>query len=231
MKQLQRIVSAGVLGIVVSLLSGCAKEAFTPDPHDPRLPMYTEGGNQVGGALINNVSWKTSLNSVEGNKAFYFTDCPTGDSLTVHLNGIFNEGSHKNAPVNFTVVIKNTSLDTYQDLEELESTELVLDGTQNYVILKDYEWFFETGVYYYYGGTGKLVIKNVKTVEDITLSYADGVAHHPCIVSGTFEFSFPQGNIKVESGRFDFRIDAGYWDKGERSDVQCLYTRPYKRMM
>lgn len=42
--------------LVVLFLTSC-DAVFVPDPVDPRLPKYTEDGNNVAGALVNGDLW------------------------------------------------------------------------------------------------------------------------------------------------------------------------------
>jgi hypothetical protein len=70
--------------LLLLLMQACKQENFKPDRRDSRLPKYTERGNQVGGALINNVAWKTNYKAFAFgiHHAFYMINHRDGDSLT-----------------------------------------------------------------------------------------------------------------------------------------------------
>src|SRR6478752_4585042 len=46
------------IGVLAFLLIAC-ESLYIPDPIDPRLPKYTDRGNDVGGALVNGRLWKS----------------------------------------------------------------------------------------------------------------------------------------------------------------------------
>src|SRR6188768_698816 len=46
------------IGILAFLFTAC-ESIYIPDPIDPRLPKYTDRGNDVGGALVNGRLWRS----------------------------------------------------------------------------------------------------------------------------------------------------------------------------
>lgn len=125
--------------IALLLLTRCSNEKFIPDPNDARLPRYTEEGNMVGGALVNDVAWKTRRESkaLGVYEAFYFTNYANGDSVTLDLQGKFTEGQMKDRTFDFFLVFKGMQLKNITDLIAFEGRTFTLDGMNNYVIVYD----------------------------------------------------------------------------------------------
>lgn len=217
MKQLKILLTIGLLGAMTLFLYGCLEEKFVPDPSDPRLPKYTESGNQVGGALINDVAWKTDFSpssiGTGGNRSFYFTNYSSGDSVTLTLDGLFTEGINRGSPISFIVVLKNMSIQKLEDITHFDGQTFILDGKANYVIIEDSFWAIQDSVGYYYGGTGKVILKNVKTIKNTTFRRQNGEKYNPLIVAGTFEFNVDEISTVVTLGRFDFYINDDYLDQ------------------
>jgi hypothetical protein len=216
MKQLKILLTVGLLGAMTLFLYGCLlEEKFVPDPSDPRLPKYTESGNQVGGALINDVAWKTdfSTSGMGGNRSFYFTNYSSGDSVTLTLDGMFTEGINRESPISFIVVLKNMSLQKLEDIKLFNGQTFILDGKVNYVIIEDGFSTIQDSIYYYYGGTGKVILKNVKTIKNTSFRRQNGEKYNPLIVAGTFEFNVDEISTAVTLGRFDFYINDDYLDQ------------------
>ena len=215
MKQLITIKIA-ILVFAILLLNSCRQEIFVPDNTDPRLPAYTEKGNQVGGALVNNIAWKTNFFTtidMGWNRSFYFTNYTNSDSITLDLDGSFTEGQYKDIFLDFTFVLRNISLNKFEDIEMLNGQTFTLDGIENYVIIRDFEGILKDNVHFYYGGKGQLEFKTVKKV-NYTWPRGNGERYYPLIVAGTFAFKFEKDSINVESGRFDFEINDDYLDQG-----------------
>jgi hypothetical protein len=179
------------------------------------VPKYTENGNQVGGALVNGIAWKTdfSIGFNFTNRAFYFTNYSSGDSVTLNLDGTFTEGANNERPLNFVVVLKNMSLHKLEDIKHLAGQTLILDANPNYALIDDGFRTIRDTVEYYYGGTGKITFKKVKPLTNISLSGQNGERYNPLIVAGTFEFHFEQDSIDVTMGRFDFQINDSYLEQ------------------
>lgn len=213
MRGFKVLLSLALVVAVIAVLPGCIEEKFIPDPSDPRLPKYTENGNQVGGALINDVAWKTDFSTnfgLQGNRSFYFTNHGAGDSVTLTLDGIVTEGTNKDAPISFIVVLKNRSLEKLEDIASMDGETFLLDGEVNQVILDDRYETIRHGVDYHYGGSGRITFRNIRTVRNTTITRQNGDKYNPLIVAGTFEFSFSEISTTVKLGRFDFYINDYY---------------------
>jgi hypothetical protein len=216
MKHLKAILTLGILGSIVFFFDSCLEEKFIPDPADPRLPKYTENGNQVGGTLINDVAWKTDFwSSIDmgWNRSFYFTNYRSGDSATLTIDGRFTEGFNKDRPLSFIVVLKNISFGKLEDIKSLDGQTLTLDGTTNYAMIDDRSWTIRDSTDHYYGGIGEITVRSVNVIKNTTIQRQNGEKYNPLIIAGTFEFSFEQDLIHVTSGRFDFYINDNYLDQ------------------
>lgn len=193
----------------VLALSGCLIEKFNPDPDNPNLPKYTEEGNQVGGALVNKVAWKTDYAvNYDGPTAsvFYFTNFSEGDSVMVTLSGKYNEGTKKNFPLDFLISIKGLQLGSTDEIKNLKGRTFLLDGVQNQAICLDSFESLKTHKDKYFSGEGRFLIKNVKEIKSLSFTRPTGEKYNPLIVSGLFDFEFKRDSIKIESGRFDFQV-------------------------
>lgn len=212
MKELKIILAVTFIVSLVLFASGCLEETFIPDPSDPRLPKYSEDGNQVGGALVNDVAWKTDYeaNFNYTKRSFFFTNYSSGDSITIHFDGIFTEGKSKDRPLRFVVVVKKIQLSGLEDLKTLERRSFNLDGITNYAVLDDGFRAIQDSIDYFYGGTGAITFTQVKPMIDLTFTDPNGEKYHPLIVAGNFRFHFDQPSIDVTMGRFDFRIADDY---------------------
>jgi hypothetical protein len=202
--------SVGLICLIV-IVAACRKEGFVPDPDDARLPKYTESGNMVGGALVNDVAWKTRWESkTQGEyKAFYFTNYPAGDSVTLDLQGIFIEGPNRDREFDFLLVFKGIQIRNVDDLKAFEGRTFALNGQNNYVVINDYTDGEFDVTPTYTGGIGTFSINAVK--ENSRITYYRGIGdnrepYHPVVIAGTFNFEFPSASLKVESGRYDFFI-------------------------
>ncbi len=169
---------------------------FVPDPTDPRLPKYTEEGNNVAGAIVNGEIWKSvvTVGFMYVGDDPYINICQQRDSITIHFKGNTNG---KNASIEFH--LKGLNISDFEDLVSLQGKKIQLDGVKN------------TG-YYYNGyhkinyekkGIGQLYIKNVKI---------EGRDSPIVTLSGTFGFTVTNADgkkIKVSYGRFDYIFSEG----------------------
>jgi hypothetical protein len=215
MKTITNLVSSICIVILLTTLKSC-DETFVPDPQDSRLPKYTETGNKVAGALINDVAWKTNwfVSEAGANRCFYFTNYAQGDSIALHLDGIYTEGPSNDAPINFTFIIKTvTQLNNVDNVKLLTGQTFQLDGRDNYVNIDDRSEMINENVGAYLHGTGELTINNVKVIQSTTWTRDNGEKYNPLIVAGTFNFNFASPEIVVKSGRFDFVVNDAYVDQ------------------
>jgi hypothetical protein len=178
--------------VVVFLIATACNGIFIPDPIDPRIPKYTEEGNNVAGAFFNDKIWnsvvKAGFNQVSDRP--YITVWSEKDSLSLRLTGRISEES---SSIEFH--LKGLKITKFADLLVLNGQKIQLDGinTAGYFI-RNY-----TPEDYAHKGTGQIYFRNVKT-EDTS---------GKIILSGTFSLSFIDWNgniLKVTSGRFDYRI-------------------------
>lgn len=168
---------------------------FVPDPIDPRLPKYTEEGNNVAGAFVDDVFWK----SVVGYH-FAVTDrpqmilFPPKDSLVLYFYGSTQD---KSATIEFH--LKGSKVTQFNDLAAWEGKKILLDGTSGRGIYNDCETSTE-----FRSQTGQFYLKHVDLVKGI--------------ISGTFGFTAIDKTgkiIKVKSGRFDYTEPEILLESGE----------------
>lgn len=178
--------------VVVFLIAMACNGIFIPDPIDPRIPKYTDEGNNVAGAFVNNHIWRSvvtvGFNYVSDSP--YITVWPERDSLLLRFTGCISE---ENSSIEFH--LKGLNITKFADLLALSGRKIQLDGinTVGYYI-ENY-----TPSDYNYKGAGQIYFRDVKT----------GNTSGTMILSGTFSFSFNESNekvLKVTSGRFDYRV-------------------------
>ena len=203
--------ATGILLLLVATgLFGCLKEKFEPYRGDRRLPKYTEKGNQVSGALINNVAWKTHFKPFRSGRTEVFSlrNNALGDSLVVELRGEINEGAGLGKSVTFLFVIRGFQLTRLQDVEKLHETRFPLNGTRIYAILHDPYRVYSDSTKSRSNAVGALYFKRVREKTDLSFTRGNGSSYHPFIASGTFDFTIAhQGRtIEVKNGRFDFYL-------------------------
>ena len=96
MKRFGFLNSPLLVGLVLMLIS--CKGVFIDDPLDPRLPKYSESGNNVAGAFINNTTWR----SIVRYTLTTVTDKPLisvfaiHDSLVIHFEGEMDWAIYRN---------------------------------------------------------------------------------------------------------------------------------------
>ncbi|BDX39512.1 hypothetical protein CYCD_28670 [Tenuifilaceae bacterium CYCD] len=98
------------------------------------------------------------------NRSFYFTIYTNSDSITLYLDGNFTEGEYKDMFFDFTFVLRNISLNKFEDIEMLNGLTFTLDGIENYVMIEEFEGVLKDNVHSLYGGKGQLEFKTVKKV-------------------------------------------------------------------
>ncbi|HEY4785285.1 MAG TPA: hypothetical protein VIH57_04520 [Bacteroidales bacterium] len=190
------------LVLLLVLLGSCGGE-FIPDPIDPRLPKYTEEGNDAAGAFINEKIWKSvvSVDFMSVGDQPYITLFTAKDSLTI----LFEGNSSVYRYIEFR--LSGLSIYRFEDLQLLNNKKIFLDGKKSSgVCHRNYCPPYESG--YYSTGcpetgiSGQLYIKNVAMRDSLTQA----------ILSGTFGFTFndPVSGInEVSYGRFDYRFGKG----------------------
>lgn len=180
-----------LLAVIFLLLIAC-NGIFVPDPIDPRIPKYTEEGNNVAGAMIDDNIWKSIVTS-----GFpHVIDEPLiairqeKDSLIIKF---FGSTLGENSSLEFHLTGLNIT--KFGDLVVLEGKKIQLDGIKNagYYIENDNPSGYNNR------GFGQIYFKKV---------HLDSLSSK-ITLSGTFGFSINDLNgkaIKVSSGRFDYGI-------------------------
>lgn len=180
-----------LLVVIFLVIIGC-DGIFVPDPIDPRIPKYTEEGNNVAGAIIDGKIWESVVKI--GFPSVY--DQPfimlwqVNDSLSLRFSG---STSGESSSIEFH--LSGLNITNFEDLVSLNGQKIQLDGIKNagYYIENYTPWT------YHNKGIGQIYFKSVRfenSTSKITLS-------------GTFGFSTtaPNGiSTKVSSGRFDYHI-------------------------
>lgn len=169
-----------VLPFFVVMLS-CGSE-WISDPIDPRLPMYTENGNNVAGAFVNGVLWEARdggslLQDYSIPRFDYFTD---EDSLVIEFKDI-------------VFVLQNIEIENIDGLASYAGRKFSIESGSNGVYFGGLE-YRDCEV----SGIGQFYLRTVKNKKS------------GMIMAGTFSFTIDHpncGRIEVTHGRFDFRIN------------------------
>lgn len=189
--------------LLLFLLPGC-EGIFAPDPVDPRLPKFTESGNNVAGALVNGEVWQSVISIYPGQAMFLARNSPkitsfyNRDSLVIKFNGTLEDDLFS---VEFH--LKGWKIEKFSDFSMLKNKKIELNGTANTGTAILYN-SSEDLVYYGTQGIGQLYIKQVLFEND-----SSDVA----IFSGTFGFTcFDKLHkpCEVSYGRFDYTLNVGY---------------------
>jgi hypothetical protein len=201
-----RYLISAMLVLILFKVSGCLEEKFIPDPGDPRLPKYTESGNEVAGALISNMAWKTNFKTffdAPPSYDFYIYNYPNTDSIIVRIQGTINDGPNKGAPIDFSIGIKGAGIKTYQELKNLKNRIFFIDGKTNYSTLEDEAMILDGKTESFKNGMGTFYFVNVQRPKN----------DDRYILSGTFDFRFQtlSGQVDVKKGRFDFTVSGGQY--------------------
>lgn len=182
-----------LLVLVIAFAAYACNGIFVPDPIDPRLPKYTESGNNVAGAFVNNQVWESTvtwgLYDYSDTPEFYVW--PEKDSVVVRFSG--NTGD-ESAYIEFH--LKDWDITEFEDVSKLSGLKIELDGEENSV-------YYIKGSYdqeaYKNKGIGQFYPKNIQLNDSLTSA----------TISGTFGFTVTDSvgvNTKVTYGRFDYRI-------------------------
>ncbi len=192
MKKLSYINKLLVLVIAFAVLA--CNGIFVPDPIDPRLPKYTESGNNVAGAFVNNQVWESTVNwglyDYSDTPEFYVW--PEKDSVAIRFSG--NTGD-ESTYIEFH--LKDWGIADFGDISKLSGLKIELDGNENSAYYVEGSYNPEA---YKYKGIGQFYPKNIQLNDSLTTA----------VISGTFGFSVTDslGNsTKITYGRFDYRIN------------------------
>jgi hypothetical protein len=181
------------LTLFMLTLSSC-RGIFILDPIDPRLPKYTEKGNNVAGAFVNDKVWESivsySFLLPEFDKP-RIIGYEANDSMVIRF-----EGDVLSLPTTIEFHLTGLNIHKFDDLILLKDKKIQLDGLKNAAFISDkYDSDYPAT-----RGTGQIYFRHV-TVDDVT-----GKA----ILSGTFGFSIKNtlsGITEVTYGRFDYKFD------------------------
>lgn len=199
MKRFYFIRISSLLVIFFLVLNGC-NGIFVPDPIDPRIPKYTEDGNNVSGAFINDNIWKSIVTTgfLYSYNQPLITSWQESDSLVLRFNG---DTAGESSSIEFHLT--GLKISKFEDLVTLDRNKIQLDGIKNtgfYI-----ENYAPSG--YANKGIGQVYFKHV-SIQDSNVT-VNGQTSKIVIISGTFGFLInnSDGKItKVTSGRFDYRI-------------------------
>ncbi|MEO7987935.1 MAG: hypothetical protein ABI663_00235 [Chryseolinea sp.] len=178
-----------LIGICFSA-SSC-EPIYIPDPIDPRLPKYTEDGNNVAGAFINDELWKSEYFpgwfSTSGEPMIqYFS---SRDSLSITFFGAIDEPYYYE---DISFGFRGLGVTSLAELVKLNETKIELDGinsTANAYRSSDCVA----------PGSGQLYFRS--------MTFNTETGH--LTLSGTFGFNQDDpacGKISVTYGRFDFTV-------------------------
>lgn len=184
-----------VAALVAVLLLPSCDGVFVPDPIDPRLPKYTEDGNNAAGAFIGDNVWTSIMESDFPDTTYHEPVIflySQNDSLRVIFDGVspifqFIEFRFCIAPA--------TQL---RELVVLNNKVFAFNGTEASAFCRnscDTCWNST-------GNTGQIYFRKVVYDE----------ANQYITMSGTFGFTYEDhlyGTIQVSKGRFDYKVREG----------------------
>jgi hypothetical protein len=172
---------------------GC-NDKFILDPIDPRLPIYSETGNNTAGALINEQVWKTESTSIFfPSYQPYFTAFSNVDSINITFSG--------KSEIYGAIEFNLTGLHIYkfEDLVNLDNKKVQLDGLNNYGKCMHNQYYPVDDDKSMARGIGQIYFKHMVMNDSLNIT-----------ASGTFGFVFQDetgANIEVSYGRFDYKIE------------------------
>ncbi|MFT4072207.1 MAG: hypothetical protein QM654_09885 [Dysgonamonadaceae bacterium] len=166
---------------------------FVEDPIDPRLPKYTEEGNNTAGALIDGKVWRSIVQTFFGGIIDRpdIVSYPEQDSLQITYCG---EMDGQDFQIQFH--LKGYHIQKIEDLKQLDGKILELDGVLNAGSLFPRDAVSSSSN----GGKGQLYFRNIQ-VQDSSSA----------VISGTFGFESTNQNgvvTHIRNGRFDYTIFA-----------------------
>jgi hypothetical protein len=186
-----------VLAALALVFTGCT-ETYIGDIVDPRLPAYTEIGQNDAGAFVNGMPWRASPewrpNNSSTNAGIGYVDSIATGTLGLPW-GYLVLGEDIPSPEYAISFIFN--FDLYAHFVQNGELPIVidLDGASGYAILRGQDHVSSTNCR---SSQGKLYIRHFGTNNS-----------NESIISGTFGFVVEDdcGIYSVTSGRFDFVID------------------------
>lgn len=182
----------GILISFAALLLFACDPFYDADPVDPRLPVYSEKGENRAGAYINGYAW----NSGGGFTDFQMYYRSDQDATEIGFPSAYliseTNDVQPRASVNF-VLNGNLRSEIRQGLLSLPR-EITLDGAESYAELRIE---YPDGNIACSNGAGKIFIRHLSQVSG------------SWIISGTFGFDINSecGVHTAYQGRFDFRAE------------------------
>ena len=181
-----------ILLLAILLLMLACDGVLVPDPIDPRIPKYTEDGNNAAGAFVNSSVWVSNI-KFDFPYTYYIPfikSWPEKDSLVIYFSG---QNNNRDASITFSLT--GVNILKFDDLTSLNGKIFQLDGVNNSGFYYDYY----TPVSYEDKGVGQIYLRNIKKNE----------TYDNMIISGTFGFTvnYISGQEKkITYGRFDYKI-------------------------
>lgn len=177
------------------ILPAC--NTYIPDPIDPRLPKYTENGNNVAGALVDDDNWRSEAGSGLFDNKYWPMILLDAASDSLHI--VFHGSSSRYQAIEFD--ISDQGIESFSDLVLLNDRKISLDGVMNSASCREFPCMTNATNCERMAGVGQLHIRKVLME-----------SAHEAVLSGTFGFTATHpthGHIKVSYGRFDFRFSNG----------------------
>ena len=189
MKQLSLLI------LTISLFASACEPEWIHDPIHPGLPMYTEKGVGVAGAVVNGRLWTARLNCTW---YLFGSSCENdlrirSDSygnLSIKVDGETTDGRK----IEFVFTLADRAAVYQANKESLNNEKFSIDGIINKVELVDNSGSCSNALY----GKGQIHFIRVVDLPDATTN-----------VSGTFGFEINDpncGQYQVYYGRFDYSI-------------------------
>lgn len=188
------------LPVVLFLALNSCIGTFVPDPVDPRIPKYTEDGNNVAGSFINDNIWESIVTTgfFNSNDQPFITAWQENDSLVLRFNG---NTAGKSSSIEFHLT--GLKISKFEDILTLNGNKIQLDGIKN----AGYYTESDNSSGYDNKGVGQIYFKHV-SIKGSNVSTGEQPSKI-IIISGTFGFLVNDSDekiTKVTSGRFDYRI-------------------------
>ncbi|MCX2743608.1 hypothetical protein OO013_07015 [Mangrovivirga sp. M17] len=206
---------------IILLLSSCLDNpVFVFDPIEPGLPIYTQRGTDVAGAIINDSIWN-SEQEVNGGliwneKEFIPVICDTiNNRLTFVFPGyIINYQNDTKTRQEIIVNLETNRIKSFEDLPLLDQTKFDLSNQFHYAYLVNQEVYDKYNNYHYYFENyyehlldSSVDFKPINQIGNFNIRRLSG--QEDFIFAGTFGFEYEDSlNIKntVYHGRFDFTL-------------------------
>lgn len=201
------------LSLVISLsITGC-EEDFAGDTFDPRLPEYSEDGNNHAGAYINDEPWRAypRFTLFVGTDDAYLDFDSLTDTYEMVLpqGNLINASGGRGADLGLRFVLSSKSVAPIVDGTAEYPVVIQLDGEEAHAELRRGGTIVQADSSGHCSSAiGLLHIRHVSAQGP-----ADDEAGTRILIAGTFGFDIEDecGRYEVRSGRFDFRFRC-FWE-------------------